>query len=41
MYSRRSFATRARAQFAVAEYIETFYNRQRLHSSPAEARADY
>jgi Integrase core domain len=27
------FTTRARARFAVAEYIEVFYNRQRLHSS--------
>jgi len=42
MYYRQSFATRARARFAVAEYIEVFYNRQRLHSTlgyrtPAEA----
>ncbi len=46
MYSRQSFTTRARARFAVAEYIENFYNRQRLHSSlgyrtPAEALADH
>lgn len=33
MYHRYRFATRARARFAVAEYIEVFYNRQRLHSS--------
>ena len=33
MYYRESFATRARARFAVAAYIEVFYNRQRLHST--------
>jgi transposase InsO family protein len=38
------FRTRAEARAAVFEYIEVFYNRQRLHSSlgyrtPAEARA--
>jgi transposase InsO family protein len=42
MYYRQRFPTRARARFAVAEYIEVFYNRQRLHSTlgyrtPAEA----
>ena len=42
MYYRQAFATRARARFAVADYIEVFYNRQRLHSTlgyrtPAEA----
>ncbi|MDP9399233.1 MAG: IS3 family transposase, partial [Actinomycetota bacterium] len=36
----------ARARFAVAEYIEVFYNRQRLHSTlgyrtPIEALTDY
>jgi putative transposase len=46
MYCRHSFATKARARFALAEYIKIFYNRQRLHSSlgyrtPAEALADY
>ena len=39
------FRTRAEARAAVFEYIEVFYNRQRLHSSlgyrtPAKARAD-
>lgn len=46
MYHRQRFDTRARARFAVAEYIEVFYNRQRLHSAldyrtPAEALTDY
>ena len=46
MYYRQSFATRARARFAVAEYIEVFYNRQRLHSTlgyrtPLEALTDH
>jgi transposase InsO family protein len=45
MYYRHRFANRARARFAVAEYIEVFYNRQRLHSTlgyrtPAEALTD-
>jgi putative transposase len=30
---RRSWATRAQARHAVFDYIEIFYNRQRLHSS--------
>jgi transposase InsO family protein len=39
------FRTRAEARAAVFEYVEVFYNRQRLHSAlgyrtPAEARAD-
>jgi transposase InsO family protein len=46
MYHRYRFANRARARFAVAEYIEVFYNRTRLHSSlgyktPAAALTDY
>jgi putative transposase len=46
MYHRQSFPTRARARFAVAEYIEVFYNRRRLHSTlgyrtPFEALTDY
>src|ERR1035438_4656472 len=46
MYYRQSFPTRARARFAVADYIEVFYNRVRLHSTlgyrtPAEALNDY
>ena len=46
MFSRERFATKARARFAVAEYIEVFYNRQRLHSAhgdrtPTEALADH
>ena len=46
MYHRELFPTRARARFAVADYIEVFYNRKRLHSSlgyrtPAEAHRDH
>ena len=46
MYYRQTFATRARARFAVADYIEVFYNRQRLHSTlgyrtPLEALTDH
>jgi len=46
MYYRRHWPTRARARFAVAEYIEVFYNRQRLHSTlgyrtPFEALTDH
>jgi transposase InsO family protein len=45
-YYRQTFHTRARARFAVAEYIEVFYNRRRLHSTlgyrtPFEALTDY
>ena len=46
MYHRQPFPTRARARFAVAGYIEVFYNRKRLHSAlgyrtPAEALTGY
>lgn len=46
MYYRRTWPTRARARFAVAEYIEVFYNRRRLHSSlgyrtPFQALTDH
>jgi transposase InsO family protein len=46
MYYRQSFPDRARARFAVADYIEVFYNRQRLHSAlgyrtPSEALTDH
>jgi putative transposase len=46
MYYRQPFPLRARARFAVAEYIEVFYNRVRLHSTlgyrtPSEALADF
>jgi putative transposase len=46
MYHREPFTTRARARFAVADYIEVFYDRQRLHSAlgyraPAEALTDH
>jgi putative transposase len=46
MYYRQRFPTRARARFAVAEYVEVFYNRQRLHSTlgyrtPAEALTNH
>jgi transposase InsO family protein len=33
MYYRHAWPTRARARFAVADYIEVFYNRRRLHST--------
>jgi putative transposase len=33
MFHHQQFPTRARACFAVADYIEVFYNRRRLHSS--------
>jgi transposase InsO family protein len=33
MYYRQSFPDRARARFAVADYIEVFYNRKQLHSA--------
>ena len=33
MYLRQPFPARAHARFAVAGYVEVFYNRQRLHSA--------
>lgn len=33
MYHHQVFPTRARARYAVADYIEIFYNRKRIHSS--------
>jgi putative transposase len=41
-----SAAANTRARFAVADFIEVFYNRTRLHShlgyrTPAEVLADY
>jgi transposase InsO family protein len=30
---RQSFITRSQARQAIFEYVEAFYNRQRLHSS--------
>jgi putative transposase len=46
MYYRHTWPTQARARLAVAEYIEVFYNRKRLHSTlgyrtPHEALTDY
>jgi transposase InsO family protein len=46
LYYRYSWPTTARARFAVAEYIEVFYNRRRRHSSlsyrtPAQALNDH
>jgi len=46
MYYQHSFPGRASARFAVADYIEVFYNRRRLHSAlgyrtPAEALTSY
>ena len=46
MYYRQPFPTRAQARFAVADYIEVFYNRKRLHSTlgyrtPAEALTEF
>ena len=33
MFHHEAFATRARTRFAVADYIEVFYNRIRRHST--------
>lgn len=46
MFHHHQFNTRARARFAVADYIEVFYNRRRLHSSlgyrtPQETLTNY
>jgi putative transposase len=46
MYYRHSWPTRTRARFAVADYIEVFYNRRRLHSTlgyrtPFEALTEF
>jgi putative transposase len=46
MYYRQAFPDRAHARFAVADYIEVFYNRQRLHSTlgyrtPAEVLTEF
>lgn len=46
MYHHQHFTTRGRARFAVADYIEVFYNRIRLHStlgyrSPAGVLTEY
>jgi putative transposase len=46
MYYRQAFPSRAHARFAVADYIEVFYNRQRLHSTlgyrtPAEVLTQF
>ena len=46
MYHRYRFTTCQRAKFAVAQYIELFYNRKRHHSTlgyrtPAQAWADH
>jgi putative transposase len=46
MHYRQAFPSRAGARFAVADYIEVFYNRQRLHSTlgyrtPAEVLTEF
>ena len=46
LVSRQNWASRAQLRAAVFDYIETFYNRQRLHSTlgyrtPAQAEADH
>lgn len=46
MYHRQRSATKARARFAVADYLEVFYNRTRMHSTlgyrtTAQALNDY
>jgi putative transposase len=46
MYHRQAFTTRAKARFAVADYIEVSCNRIRLHSTlgyrtPAEVLTEF
>jgi transposase InsO family protein len=46
MYHRQAFPDRARVRFAVADYIEVFYNRQRLvaalgYRTPLEALNEF
>ena len=46
MYYRHRFTTQAKARFAVAEYMEVFYNRKRLHTTlgyqtPSEVLPQY
>jgi Integrase core domain len=46
MYHRQRFDTHARARFAIAEYIEIYYNRKRMHSTlgyrtPHQTLTDY
>lgn len=46
MHCRHDFRIKARARFALAEFIEAFYNRKRMHSAsdyrtPAQALNDY
>jgi putative transposase len=46
MYHRQAFPSRAKARFAIADYIEVFYNRVRLHSTlgyctPAEVLTEF
>jgi len=33
MYYQTNFATRAEAKTAIVDYVETYYNRKRLHST--------
>ena len=46
MYYRRSFSSRAEAKMAVINFIESYYNRKRPHSTigyqvPAEVMEDF
>jgi hypothetical protein len=40
LVNRSRFTTRDQARLAVFDYIETFYNPRRLHSSPAASRPE-